>query len=294
MEEKYEDLKLAERGATVSIIAYIALSAVKLGIGYFAGSKALFADGLNNATDIFSSIAVLIGLKIAGKPADDEHAYGHFRAETIASLIASLIMIAVGIQVLYTAVLDTIFFKAEAPDLVSAGTAIFCAIAIFMVYRYNLKVATKINSSGLMAAAKDNLSDAYVSIGTAVGIIASQFGLPWIDPLAAVIVGILIIKTGWEIFIDATHNLTDGFDKALLDDITASISAIPGVEGIEDIKARIHGNITLMDLILLVNPNITVVEGHDIAELVEKMLHEKHEINQVIIHIEPNLSELNH
>lgn len=289
MEEKYANLKLAERGATISIIAYIALSAIKLSVGYFSGSKALFADGLNNSTDIFASIAVLIGLKISSKPADDDHAYGHFRAETIASLIASLIMIAVGLDVLYKAVLDTIFFKAEAPDLISAATALFCALVIYLVYRHNLKIAKQINSSGLMAAAKDNLSDAYVSIGTAVGIIASQFGLPWIDPLAAVIVGCLIIKTGWDIFVDATHNLTDGFDKVLLDQITASVSLIPGVLGIDDIKARVHGNITLMDLILLVDPHITVVQGHDIAELVEKMLLDEYEIAEAIIHIEPKL-----
>lgn len=290
MEEKYEHLKLAERGATISIMAYIALSIIKLGIGYFAGSKALFADGLNNSTDILASVAVLIGLKIASKPADDEHSYGHFRAETIASLIASMIMIAVGLQVLYSAVLDTIFFKKEAPDLISAATAIFCAFGIYMVYRYNMKIATQINSSGLRAAAKDNLSDAYVSIGTAVGILASQFGLPWIDPLAAVVVGVLIIKTGWEIFIEAAHNLTDGFDKALLDDIHASINLVPGVAGIEDIKARVHGNMTLMDLVVYVDPNMTVVEGHDIAVAVEKMLHEQYDITEVIIHIEPKIA----
>ena len=289
MEERYDHLKLAQKGATISIIAYIGLSLVKLGVGYFAGSKALFADGLNNSTDIFASLAVLIGLKIAAKPADDEHAYGHFRAETIASLVASLIMIAVGLQVLYTAVLDTVYFKEEAPDLVSAITAIFCALGIYLVYRYNLKIATQINSSGLKAAAKDNLSDAYVSMGTAVGILASQFGLPWIDPLAAVVVGVLIIKTGWEIFIEAAHNLTDGFDKELLDQINTSISEVCGVQGVEDIKARIHGNNTLMDLIILVDPNITVIQGHDIAEEVEKMLHESYEIQEVIVHIEPNL-----
>lgn len=289
MEEKYDHLKLAQRGATISIAAYIALSAIKLGIGYFAGSKALFADGLNNSTDIFASLAVLIGLKIATKPADDEHAYGHFRAETIASLVASLIMIAVGLQVLYTAILDTVYFKEKAPDMVSALTALFCALGIYLVYRYNLKIATQINSSGLKAAAKDNLSDAFVGIGTAVGILASQFGLPWIDPLAAVVVGVLIIKTGWEIFEEAAHNLTDGFDKELLDEITENILKVQGVQGVQDIKARIHGNNTLMDLAILVDPNITVIQGHDIAELVEKTLRECYEIREVVVHIEPNI-----
>ncbi|MBC8061358.1 MAG: cation diffusion facilitator family transporter [Clostridiaceae bacterium] len=117
MEEKYNGLKLAERGARISIIAYIVLSLLKLGMGYLSSSKALTADGLNNTTDIVASLAVLIGLKVSRKPADDDHLYGHFRAETIASLISSLIMIGVGIDVLYNAARSIIFFKSEAPDL---------------------------------------------------------------------------------------------------------------------------------------------------------------------------------
>ena len=143
MDERYNNLKLAEKGARLSIIAYVVLSALKLGVGYFAGSKALFADGLNNSTDILASLAVLIGLKISRKPADEEHAYGHFRAETIASLISSLIMIVVGLDVLYKAVLDTIYFKAGAPDLIAAYTALVCAVIIYFVYRYNKKIALK-------------------------------------------------------------------------------------------------------------------------------------------------------
>ncbi|MBC8048352.1 MAG: cation transporter, partial [Fimbriimonadaceae bacterium] len=226
MEEKYNGLKLAERGARISIIAYIALSLLKLGVGYISGSKALTADGFNNTTDIVASLAVLIGLKISRKPADDDHTYGHFRAETIASLIASLIMIAVGINVLYNAARDIISVNSQPPDLTAAVVGVICAIAIYFVYRYNKKIAIQINSSGLMAAAKDNLSDAWVSIGTTVGIVASQFGFPWIDPLAAVIVGLLIIKTGWDIFREATLNLTDGFKREELDNITESINNV--------------------------------------------------------------------
>lgn len=287
MEKRFENLKLAEKGARVSIIAYIILSALKLGIGYFAGSKALFADGLNNATDIFSSIAVLVGLKISRKPADDEHAYGHLRAETIASLIASMIMIAVGVDVFFKAVKDTIWFTPKAPDLVSAATALFCALAIYLVYRYNRRIAEKINSAGLMAAAKDNLSDAWVSIGTAVGIIASQFGMPWIDPLAAIVVGILIIKTGWDIFIEAVNHLTDGYDKGELDGIATRVQEVDGVMTVETIRARLHGNMTLLDLVIKVDPEITVREGHEISILVENLLHEEFEITEVLIHVEP-------
>jgi cation diffusion facilitator family transporter len=287
MDSRYDDLKMAERGARVSIIAYIALSLLKLGIGYLAHSKALSADGLNNTTDIIASVAVLVGLKISRKPADDDHAYGHFRAETIASLVASMIMLAVGIDVLYNAAHSVLFFKAEAPDLISAAVAILCAVVIYIVYRYNKRIAIKINSAGLMAAAKDNLSDAWVSIGTAVGIVASQFGLPWIDPLAAVIVGILIVRTGWEIFREASHNLTDGFDKERLDNITEAVKKVSGVKKVKEIRARVNGNNVLIDVIVGVSPDLTVVEGHSISEDIEEDLRKEFNITEVIIHVEP-------
>lgn len=289
MEEKYNDLKLAERGARISIMAYIALSLLKLSIGYIYNSEALMADGLNNTTDIMASLAVLIGLKISRKPADENHHYGHFRAETIASLIASFIMIAVGLDVLYNAVHSIIYFNAQAPDLIASIVAVVCALAIYIVYRYNKKIAIKINSAGLMAAAKDNLSDAWVSIGTAVGIVASQFGLPWIDPLAAVIVGILIIKTGWDIFREASHNLTDGFHKAELDRIAEIINMVPGVRKIKSLKARFHGNNILLDVVVSVSSKLNVIEGHDITMDIEEKLRSELNITEVVVHVEPDI-----
>lgn len=287
MDERYNNLKLAEKGARISLVSYILLSLSKLGVGYFAGSKALFADGLNNSTDILATLAVIIGLKIARKPADSDHAYGHFRAETVASMIASFIMIAVGMDVLYKAILATVYFKPKAPDLVSAYTAIACAILIFFVYRHNKKVAIKINSAGLMAAAKDNLSDAWVSIGTAVGVIASQFGLPWIDPLAAAIVGVLIIKTGWDIFKDASHNLTDGYDKGDIDKISERLDRIEGIHHVSAIRARLNGSVTHMDIVIHVDAEMTVCKAHRLTEEAEKVLSEEFDITEVMIHVEP-------
>jgi cation diffusion facilitator family transporter len=289
MEEKYKGLKLAERGARISILAYIVLSSLKLGVGYLSGSKALTADGLNNTTDIVASLAVLIGLKISRKPADEDHLYGHFRAETIASLIASLIMIAVGIDVLYKAAHSIFSFKAQVPDLKAALVGIICAGAIYFVYRYNKKIAIQINSSGLMAAAKDNLSDAWVSIGTSIGIVASQFGLPWIDPLAAVVVGILIIKTGWDIFREASHNLTDGFNSEQLDSITQSINQVSGVKRISSIRARVSGNNILIDIIVRVSSDLSVIEGHNITENIEERLRNEFNITEAVVHVEPEI-----
>jgi cation diffusion facilitator family transporter len=191
MEQRYKDLKMGERGAILSICVYICLSALKLFIGYTTNSEALKADGLNNTTDIIASIAVLIGLKISQNPADKDHPYGHWKAETVSSLVASFIMAIVGLQVLYEAVTSILEQKTEAPDLIAAWTGIFCAIVMYFVYRYNRNLATKINSQSVMAAAKDNLSDAWVSIGTAIGIIGAQFHLPWLDSVTAVIVGFI-------------------------------------------------------------------------------------------------------
>jgi cation diffusion facilitator family transporter len=194
-EQGFLDLKRGERGAIVSIIAYICLSALKLAVGYIANSEALKADGLNNLTDIIASVAVLVGLRLSQRPADDDHPYGHWKAETVASMVASFIMAAVGLKVAYEAIVSIFYVQIGAPDVISAWTGLFCAFVMYWVYRYNKKLATDINSQSVMAAAKDNLSDAWVSVGTFIGIMGAQFGLPWLDPLAAVIVGLLICKT---------------------------------------------------------------------------------------------------
>jgi cation diffusion facilitator family transporter len=283
----YEDIKQGEKGALLSIIAYIFLSAVKLTIGHLTGSDALSADGLNNSTDIIASIAVLIGLRISRKPPDKNHRYGHFRAETVAALMASFIMFAVGLQVLYQAVMKFRVPTIEPPDIIAAWTALFCAISIYFVYLYNVRLAKKINSHAMMAAAQDNRSDALVSIGAFVGIIGSQFGLPWLDPLTALIVALIICKTAWDIFRDSSNALTDGFDHEELQTIKQTILETPGVEKIIDIKARIHGNNKLVDVTIAVDHQLNVGESHEITEHIEKRISESHSISYVHIHIEP-------
>ncbi|MGG4491144.1 cation diffusion facilitator family transporter [Metabacillus idriensis] len=287
-QQKYADLKLGERGAIISIIAYLCLSALKLMIGYTADSEALKADGLNNATDIVASIAVLIGLRLSQKPADQDHPYGHWKAETVASLLASFIMMAVGLQVLYGAVMSVFEGKQESPDLISAWTGVFCAVIMYFVYRYNKKLGEKIKSQAVIAAAKDNLSDAWVSIGIAVGIIGSQFSLPWLDPLAAVVVGFLICKTAWDIFREASHHLTDGFDEQEIQAFKETTLSLYGVKGVKEIKARNYGNNTVVDIVILVNSNLDIRDAHDISTKVENILMNKHDVYNVHVHVEPN------
>ncbi|MBO2945546.1 cation transporter [Paenibacillus sp. F411] len=283
----YEDIKKGERGAWVSITAYLVLSAFKLASGYWFASSALTADGINNLTDIMASTAVLIGLRISRKPPDEDHAYGHFRAETVAALVASFIMAIVGIQVLVEAVRSLFAGAKEAPDLWAAAVAGVAAVAMLGVYRYNKRLSREINSQALMAAAKDNLSDALVSIGAAVGILGAQLGLPWMDTAAAFAVGLIICRTAWEIFKDSTHSLTDGFDETRLTDFRSTIERTPGVEGIRDMKARIHGNHVLIDVVIEVDPQLTVIEGHEISDSIEERMIRKHNIMHIHVHVEP-------
>ena len=171
------NLKKAESGAWLSILAYIVLSAFKLIMSYIGNSEALRADGLNNLTDIIASVAVLIGLKISQKPPDENHRYGHSRAETIASLVAAFIMITVGVQVI-TGSVQSFFNRTESrPDIITAFVALISAVFMYGIYRYNHNLSKKINSKSLYSAAQDNRSDSLVSIGAAIGITGSYFGL---------------------------------------------------------------------------------------------------------------------
>jgi cation diffusion facilitator family transporter len=285
--EIYRNLQKGERGVWLSIIVYILLSGLKLTIGYVFNSEALQADGFNNATDIVASIAVLIGLKISRKPPDKNHKYGHFRAETVATLLAAFIMAAVGVQVLVQTLRTFLQPSIEIPGMISAWTALFCGIVMFAVYGYNFKLAKETNSSAVTAAAQDNKSDALVSCGAFVGIMGSQFGLHWLDPLAAAVVGIIICKTAVDILKDAIHSLTDGFDHEELSNLRNTIKETAGVYSVNDIKARAHGNFILLDVTIMVDETLSVKDSHMITEEIEQRMKEKHLIDHVHIHIEP-------
>ncbi|MCM3410284.1 cation diffusion facilitator family transporter [Metabacillus litoralis] len=287
-EEKYRNLKLGERGAIISIVAYICLSVLKLVIGYISNSDALKADGLNNSTDVIASIAVLIGLKLSQRPPDEDHGYGHWKSETIASMLASFIMAAVGVQVLFDGMLSIFQGEKESPDVIAAYVGMFSALVMYFVYRYNKKLAENINSSAVMAAAKDNLSDAWVSIGAAVGIIGSQLNMPWLDTVTAIIVGIIICKTAWDIFRQSSHELSDGFDQDKLRLYQEVILKVDGVKGIKQIKGRNYGNNEVIDVVILVNSSLNITKAHDIATMVEKMMIIEYGVHDVHIHVEPN------
>ncbi|MFF2755717.1 cation diffusion facilitator family transporter [Psychrobacillus sp. NPDC058041] len=289
--ELYTNLREGEKGAWVSICIYFLLSAFKLIVGFLGSSEALKADGLNNFTDIISSLAILIGLKISQKPPDAQHQYGHLRAETIASLIAAFIMAAIGIQVIIQAVQHLANPVQEVPSTLTAIVGFISSLVMYVVYKYNLRLSTRINSSALKAAAYDNLSDALVSIGATIGIVGSMLGFPILDGITAFIVGIIIMVTAYNIFHEAAYTLSDGFNVEEVKSLSSVVKLIHGVETLKDFKGRMHGNLMLIDLTVTVDPNLNVIESHRITEEIERNIMKVKPFSVVQVHIEPHFKE---
>lgn len=292
MKQQIQNLKLAERGAIVSITAYIALSGIKLAAGSMFHSDALTADAFNNISDIIGNIAVLVGLRMAQKPADTDHKFGHWKMEDLASLITSFIMFVVGFQVLYSTLIKIMSNQTVEIDLTGAIVGIFSALVMVGVYLYNKSLAKKVHSKALEATAKDNLSDAVTSIGTSVAIFAAAFNFPIVDKIAAVIITFFILKTAYEIFMESFFTLSDGFDEELLHKYEEDILKLPKVVAVRSQRGRTYGANIYLDIVLEMNPDLSVYESHEITEQVEQLLTLKHGVFDVDIHVEP--SEIPH
>lgn len=284
-----KNIKKARLGAVLSIVTYIFLTLVKITFGFLDQSDALIADGLNNFTDVIGSTALFIGLTIALIPRDDNHTYGHYRAELIAALIASFIMFAVGIQVIIQTVIKFINNDYAEPSTTSLYISIFSMIIMLIVAFINFKLANKVNSVALKAASFDNLQDGLVSLGAAIGIIGVLIGFETLDTIASFLIGILIIYTAVIIFKETATTLTDGFNSKILKEMEEIIQNVSGVIDVVDIKGRSHGFIYFVDVTVTVNPKLNVVEGHMITERIERAMFDAFGDTEIIVHIEPAL-----
>jgi cation diffusion facilitator family transporter len=284
------NLKLAQRGAYLSIFTYIILAVLKYYFGVEYDSAAVRADALNNMTDIFASLAVLIGLKISIRPPDDNHPYGHLKSENIASLVVSFIIIFVGLQVLMENV-PTVFSPAEqAPNPVVIYVSIFSGLVMLAVFFINRKLAEKTKSTSLKSASMDNFSDSMISLGTAAGLILTQLGLPIADVIIASILGLLIMYTGLKILKDAVFALSDGYNDADLIEHKEDVLEVNGVLDVKSIKGRYHGSSIFLDVTIIVDPDISITDAHMICDRVEEHMHDKG-IMSLYVHPEPKLHE---
>lgn len=283
-----ENLRIAKRGPIVSIVAYLVISIAKLIFGYSFHSNSLVADGFNNLSDIVGNVALLFGLHLASQPADANHKFGHWKFEDLSSLITSFIMFIVGFQVLIQTLQAIFFGKETAIDPLGAIVGVISALIMLLVYAYNKRLSKRVKSSALVAASKDNLSDAITSIGTSIAIVAASLHLPIIDRIAAIVITFFILKTAYDIFMQSAFSLSDGFDNKHLKKYEAAILEIPKITAVKSQRGRTYGSNVYLDIVLEMNPDLSVYESHAITEQVEQMLSERFAVYDIDIHVEPS------
>lgn len=283
-----ENLRIAKRGPIVSIVAYLVISIAKLIFGYSFHSNSLIADGFNNLSDIVGNVALLFGLHLASQPADANHKFGHWKFEDLSSLITSFIMFIVGFQVLIQTLQAIFFGKETAIDPLGAIVGVISALIMLLVYAYNKRLSKRVKSSALVAASKDNLSDAITSIGTSIAIVAASLNLPIIDRIAAIVITFFILKTAYDIFMQSAFSLSDGFDNKHLKKYEAAILEIPKITAVKSQRGRTYGSNVYLDIVLEMNPDLSVYESHAITEQVEQMLSERFAVYDIDIHVEPS------
>jgi len=289
--QRYKEIK---RVTLLSVALNVLLATTKVIVGYFGRSHALFADGIHSFSDIVTDTFVLVAAKFGSQKPDEEHPYGHGRIETVASIIIAILIALVGIAIVYDASLY-IVAKGEKshPSIV---VILIAALNIGLkewIYRYTLAVSKRIGSHLLHTHAWHNRSDAVVSFVVLIGVLGTFIGFTALDAIAAIVIGLLILKMSAKMIWDSLRELIDtAVDKTTIDKIKAHINQLPGVVSLHQLRTRSHGNNVFADVHILVNPHISVSEGHYIGEHVRLSLI-KHfsRINDVTVHIDPEDDE---
>jgi cation diffusion facilitator family transporter len=279
----------AKRSTLVSVIVNIGLTISQVFAGIVSGSQGLIADGIHSLTDLVADFVVLFANHHSGKDADDDHHYGHQRYETAASLFLGVSLLAVGVGMLLKAG-EKIIDPAPAGQIqiMALYVALGSLVAKELLFRYMLSVAERVRSSMLVANAWHARSDAASSLVVAVGIAGALFGYPILDSVGALVVGLMVAKTGWEFSWDALHDL---MDRAVSNEehqrIEEIIRSTPGVKGFHDLRTRKMGDMILVDIHIEVDANSTVQAGHDIALAARNQIMRELPVLNVMTHIDP-------
>ena len=276
------------------VFVNLVLSATKLAGGFFGQSQALIADGLHSLSDLASDAMVFVAAKHASEEADEEHPYGHARFETIATVALAVLLAIVGLGIAYDAILSLITDEAIGkPDLFTLWIAAFSILSNEGLYHYTRIVGTRINSNLLLANAWHHRSDAVSSVVVLVGIAGTQLNMPKLDAYAAIVVALMIARIGFKLGYDSVQELVDAsLEPELVDKIRQKILSHEGVRALHMLRTRRLGQYAHVDVHILVDPRLSVSEGHHISETVEKMLIESFDaINDVTVHIDPEDDE---
>ncbi|MBA5690591.1 cation diffusion facilitator family transporter [Rugamonas apoptosis] len=279
----------ASRSTWVSVAINLVLSSLQVGVGVFSRSQGLIADGIHSLSDLVADFVVLFASHHSKKDADQDHPYGHQRFETAASLVLGLLLLGVGVGMLWSAIA-----KLQKPDAIpqvhvaALWVAAAALVAKETLFRYMLAVATRVKSSMLVANAWHARSDAASSLVVGIGIAGNLMGYPILDPIAALIVGFLISKMGWEFGWDALHDLMDrAADELEVEAIRSTLLETPGVSGVHDVRTRKMGDLIVVDAHLEVDAMLTVEQGHDIAVVARQRVLQRHRVLNLMTHVDP-------
>ncbi|MDR5749285.1 MULTISPECIES: cation diffusion facilitator family transporter [unclassified Caballeronia] len=287
--------EIARRTTFVSIALNAVLMSAQVFVGVIAHSQALIADGIHSLADLVSDFVVLVANRQGAAAPDVDHNYGHSRYETVASLFLGGLLIAVGVGMLWRAG-ERIANLQDIPPVHSSALIVALVVLVSKeaLFRYMLRAAERVRSAMLIANAWHARSDAASSLVVALGIIGNMAGFQVLDPIAAAIVGFMVARMGWIFGWDALQDLSDrALDQSTADDLRALVLSTPGVREVHELRTRKMGDLAIVDAHILVDPLISVSEGHYIAESARAYLLTDARVVDALIHVDPENDEVN-
>lgn len=280
-----------------SIIAAIVntlLGIIKIIVGFWGNSHALIADGFHSLSDLITDFLIVVASRYGTRSADVKHPYGYGRIETLATAAISILLMIVGAGIIYDGIYHILYGVLMKPQTIVLWIVVFSIITKELLYHYTRKIAVRVKSELLYANAWHHRTDAASSIIVLIGVFGAMVGILYLDDIAAIIVGLMIIYVGWSLVRESIGELIDvGVDEKILAQINHHILAINGVQAIHQLRTRsMHGRI-LMDVHVLVDPGLSVSEGHHIAQQVHYTLMALNDaIFDVTVHIDPENDEV--
>lgn len=293
-EENFE--KVAMKVSTVSIVANFVLTVLKLLAGVIAHSGAMVSDAVHSASDVFSTIVVIIGIKISRKESDKDHPYGHERLECVAAIVLATILAATGLGIGYSAVTKIMAGNYEnlaVPGILALVAAVVSIAVKEAMYQYTKVHAKRIDSSALMADAWHHRSDALSSVGALIGIAGARMGFPILDPVASAVICIFIEKAAYDIFMDAVDKMVDkACDEETETALRECATRQEGVLGIDLLHTRVFGNKIYVDIEIEADGELTLTRAHDIAERVHDAIEKNFpRVKHIMVHVNPVAEE---
>ncbi|MDD3455069.1 MAG: cation diffusion facilitator family transporter [Methanothermobacter sp.] len=274
--------KLGKKAAYTGIIGNILLTISNFTIGITAGSVALVAEAAHTLSDILTSIITFIGFKVGMKPADLEHPYGHGRAEAIAGLIIVLFLGIIAYEILSEAY-KKLFIITTPPDYLAAAMALVGIIANSIMTHYMMSIGEKINSPAIIADAQHQKIDILSCTLILVGVIGSNLGLKFLDPLVAILIAIIVLKTAFDVGRENINNIMGKVpSRSIMAEIRRSAMSIKGVMGIHNVRINYFGPYAAVDLHIEVDGDMNLREAHCLAHKVEKKIIEDIDLIRIV------------